>query len=121
MEPHRNSLIISVWLAVLATSAVFIAAALAKLDGGWIGRFEEWGYRPNFAVAIGVLELIGAVALLIPWTSAWAALGLMVIMFGALWTHVSEADWISASVPASLIGLLGFVLFGRVVCGRIRA
>jgi len=100
-------------VAAIVAAAVFASTGLAKLDGAMIGRFEEWGYAPSFAIAIGVLELIGALGLLIPRCSARAALGLLVIMLGALGTHVIEGEYVAALAPTSMIAVLGFVLFGR--------
>ena len=120
MESHDKALRVAVWIAAVAAAAVFVRVGAAKLGGEWIGRFEQWGYRPNFSIFIGCLELAGALTLVIPATSAWAALGLILIMFGALETHLVEANWFAAAAPASMIGLLGFVLFGRGLSGRGR-
>jgi putative oxidoreductase len=113
IEPSSKALGIAVWVSVFVASAVFASAGLRKLGGDMIGQFEEWGYVPSFAIAIGVLELVGAIGLLLPRCSAQAALGLIVIMFGAIGTHVLDGDYIAALLPTLMLALLGFVLFGR--------
>jgi uncharacterized membrane protein YphA (DoxX/SURF4 family) len=110
-----------VWVAVLGAALVFILAGLAKLDpldAEWIGRFERWGYRPSFVVTIGVLELAGAIGLIVPASSVWAALGLLLIMCGAIGTHVSEHEWLAAIPAATMVAVLGFVLVARSCSGR---
>ena len=104
---------IAIWMAAIAASAVFATTGIAKLGGAMIGRFEQWGYAPSFAMTIGVVEVLGAIGLLIPRCSACAALGLIVIMFGALGTHVIDGDWIAALAPTLMLALLGFVVYGR--------
>ncbi len=121
MESHTKALRVAVWIAVLVCAPIFIVVGIGKFDGAWIGRFESWGYRPNFSRLIGALELLGAIALLIPITSIWAALGLTIIMFGALWTQIGDGDWVAALAPSTMIALLGFVVFGRIVLRPVRA
>src|SRR5262245_39562680 len=107
VELSSKVLRIAVWVSVIVAAAVFASAGLRKLGGGMIGQFEEWGYVPCFAIAIGVLELVGAVGLLLPRSSAQAALGLIVIMFGAIGTHVLDGDYVAALLPMLMLGLLG--------------
>jgi putative oxidoreductase len=111
----RDEVVLNVllWVAVVAAAVVFAMAGGAKVSGASIGQFEEWGYTPAFAVGIGFIEIVGAIGLLIPRACGWAALGLIVVMFGALGTHVSEAEYGAAMVPMLMIVLLSFVLFGR--------
>jgi len=111
--PDDVVLNVLLWGAVLAAAGIFTVTGGAKVSGASIGQFEEWGYTPAFAVGIGFIELAGAIGLLIPRACGWAALGLIVIMFGALGTHISEADYGAAMVPMLMIVLLSVVLLGR--------
>lgn len=56
--------------------------------------FAHWAYPAWFATLIGVLELTGAVGLLIPRTTRYAVLGLTVIMSGAAYTHLANHEGI---------------------------
>lgn len=103
----------SLWLAALISASVFLVAAVAKLAGQMNAQFEAWGYDGRFALVIGVLELLGAIGLLLPRTAGWAALGLSVIMLGAIGTHVADGDPVAALLPAGMLGLLSLVLWGR--------
>jgi uncharacterized membrane protein YphA (DoxX/SURF4 family) len=56
------------WIAQILSALIVLGAAAGKLLGssGWIERFRNWGYPDGFSLVIGVLELLGAIALLVP-------------------------------------------------------
>jgi len=115
MSPNRIRRVVnaSLWLAALLSASVFLVAATAKLAGVMDQNFERWGYGGRFALVVGVLELLGALGLLLPRTAGWAALGLSLVMIGAIGTHVANGEIIAALLPAGMLGLLGLVLWGR--------
>ncbi|MBE0482346.1 MAG: DoxX family protein [Bacterioplanes sp.] len=82
--------IISIVLAL-----IFFASGAAKLASleFEIVAFERWGYALWFMYAIGAIEVIGAVGLLLKRVSALASAGLAVMMIGAIATHVMHAEW----------------------------
>ena len=67
----------------------FLLASLGKLSSNpqVIEMFNQWQYPKGFHMLIGILELSGAILLCIPKLSRYAAMGLLVIMLGALVTH----------------------------------
>jgi len=113
LELSGRGLKIAVWLSAIVAAAVFAKSGVEMLAGAKIGQFEEWGYAPGFSITIGALQLAGAIALLIPRSSAKAALALIVVMFGAVGIHALHGDYLAAIAPMLMIALLGFVLFGR--------
>lgn len=115
MSPNRIRRIVnaSLWLAALISASVFFVAAVAKFSGLMDEQFEAWGYGGHFAVVIGLIEFLGALGLLLPRTAGWAALGLSVIMLGAIGTYVVNGDHVAALLPAGMLGLLALVLWGR--------
>lgn len=115
MSPNRIRRIVnaSLWLAALISASVFWAAAVAKLSGSMNHQFEAWGYDARLALVIGVVELLGAIGLLLPRTAGWSALGLGVLMLAAVGTHLTHGDAVAALLPAGLLGLLTLVLWGR--------
>lgn len=115
MSPNRIRRIVnaSLWLAALISASVFFVSAMAKLAGYMTEQFEAWGYGGHFAVVIGLLEFMGALGLLLPRTAGWAAMGLSVIMLGAIGTYVAHGDYVAALLPAGMLGLLALVLWGR--------
>ena len=95
---------ISSWILVILLAAAYLLAAIGKLTGSATQMFDGWGYAPWFATLIGVLELSGAIGLLIPKLTRFAILGLSVIMIGASYTHIANGE--AAQVLRPLIFLV---------------
>lgn len=113
LEVSGRGLKVAVWLAAIVAAAVFAKSGVEMLAGAKIGQFEQWGYAPGFSITIGVLQLVAALALLIPRSAAKAALALIVVMFGAVAIHALHGDYLATLAPMLMIALLGFLLFGR--------
>jgi uncharacterized membrane protein YphA (DoxX/SURF4 family) len=92
-------------------AAVYGFAGIAKLLGMEfvLERFESWGYPVVFAQLIGMLELCGAIGLLVPRVASVAAIGLMLVMFGATYTHIFRGSPLLAIVPLACIAALGVI------------
>jgi uncharacterized membrane protein YphA (DoxX/SURF4 family) len=76
--------------------------------------FEGWGYAAWFATLIGVLELAGAIGLIVPRTTRWAILGLTAIMLGAAYTHLANGEGVQVVRPlVFLAGLWGLWFLRR--------
>ena len=98
---------IAVWVLSVVLAVLFLLAASGKLTGAATPMFAGWGYPAWFALLIGVAELAGAIGLLIPMTRRWAALGLILVMLGAVFTHLTNGE--GAQVLRPLIFLGGLV------------
>jgi uncharacterized membrane protein YphA (DoxX/SURF4 family) len=83
-----------VWILSILTAVLLVAAGLAKIlgQGGWAARFDRWGYPAGFVVVIGVVEVVGALMLLIPRVAAPGATILAVVMLGAAGTHLVHGE-----------------------------
>ena len=81
---------ILIWLlaAYMAYQLGFHGFEKLKADGFWTGAFERWGYPVWFRIFIGILEMLGALLLLIPKIRHFGGLLLFVIMIGALITRL---------------------------------
>jgi putative oxidoreductase len=86
--------------AVLWTLTILPAIALFQAGAGklihrlvWVENFERWGYPGWFWLAVGALEVISGIALLVPRAASAAAIVLAVTMVWALATflHAGEA------------------------------
>jgi putative oxidoreductase len=86
---------------------VFFASGAAKLAGleFEVVAFERWGYPLWFMYLVGLVEVTGALLLLLRRTSALAGAGLAAFMTGAVGTHVIHAEW-GMLVVATVIMLL---------------
>lgn len=104
---------ISSWVLVVLLALGFLLAAVGKLTGAQTEMFQGWGYAPWFATVIGILELAGAIGLLIPKLTRLAIYGLLGVMLGACYTHVANAEAAQLIRPLLFMVLLGVVWWLR--------
>jgi putative oxidoreductase len=93
--------------AVLA--ALFITAGTASFLGLMNEQFEAWGHPPGVPAMVGILEIFGGICLLFRRAAGWAALGLMMIMIGAIWTHAIHRQYVEMITPIVVLTALAFV------------
>ena len=84
-----------------AVTALFLFAAFTKFRNPH--SFAVWEYSDGFAIFIGIAELCGAIGLWIPRVSRPAALGLILIMFGAVYTQVRVGEMRQGVVPVVVL------------------
>ena len=102
------------WILAILLSLAYLLAAVGKLSGAASPMFEGWGYAAWFATLIGVLELAGAIGLVIPKSTRWAILGLTAIMLGAAYTHLANGEGVQVVRPlVFLAGLWGLWFLRR--------
>ncbi len=75
--------------ALLALSFLFAGYHKIPPGTGMVKRFEAWGYSADFALLIGVLELISGMLVLVPKLAAYGGFFIVVLMAGATYTHMS--------------------------------
>src|SRR6266481_3457264 len=86
--------LIALWIVQFLLAALFAIQGIVKLVGShvWVSRFSGWGYPDHFYLAVGLAELLGAIALLIPRLVKFGALLLIAIMSGATVTHIVHGE-----------------------------
>lgn len=96
---------------IFLLALMFLATGISKLIQAdtQLNDFEGWGYSSGFMITIGILEILGAIGLLVPRTRFLAVLGLSTIMLGAIATHMISGEYLKALLPLLLLILLGFV------------
>ncbi|AZM62879.1 MULTISPECIES: DoxX family protein [unclassified Streptomyces] len=103
--------------AVQVLLALFFAgaSALPKLiaHSSALESFEEMGWGSAGMYAVGVLELAGAVGLMVPVLQSAAATGLAALMVGAFVTHVTVFDGENAATPLVLLIPLALIAWTR--------
>ena len=104
---------ITLWIISGVLAVLFAIAGAAKFIGVMNEAFRAWGYTLEFAAMIGILEILGAIGLLVKRTAGWAALGLMAIMLGGIWTTATHGEYVAMIIPIVVFALLGFVAWGR--------
>ena len=91
MENRRQlALDIVLWVFALFLAWVFIRQGISKFDdtSGWAKAFRAWHFPVWFRVLIGVLETAAGVLLLTRRTALAGAVIIVVVMIGAMATHV---------------------------------
>jgi putative oxidoreductase len=103
------------WVLSVLLTLAFMIAALPKLIGAqvWIGKFIKWGYPNWFPLAIGSLELLGGILLLIPRLAIYGASVLGVIMVGATYTHLANGEGLQVLRPLIVLMFLGVAVWLR--------
>jgi uncharacterized membrane protein YphA (DoxX/SURF4 family) len=111
----RDAEAVVVWALSVVVAAVFFVAGVQKLVGlqpigleaAAMVSFPQW-----IRIVVGILEIIGAVALLVPATASTAALGLAILMVPATITQLVTGEpgvW----VPILLCALLLLIAWRR--------
>ncbi|MFE5474295.1 DoxX family protein [Nocardia sp. NPDC056541] len=116
-----------VWIVSGLLAAVFLLAGAMKLAKskeqlvadpkmGWAEPFPE-----GLIKFIGVAEVAGALGLILPgvfgiatWLVPAAAIGLAVIMVGAIVTHGRRGEWSNVVMTVVLLALTVFVAVERI-------
>jgi putative oxidoreductase len=104
------------WSLVGLLALIFFAAGLGKAAAIAPSpqNFARWGLSPNVMRAVGAAEIAGAIGLLIPRLAPFAAIGLGLVMLGAIRTGVVFKEALHVLLPAILVALLALVVYARV-------
>ena len=110
IQSARPARRVGAWSLQGILAAAFLAAGSAKLAGVpfMVDLFAQIGLGQWFRVTTGVVEVAGAVALLVPGLASIGALWLGATMVGAVATHVFVLH--TSPVPAIVLGLLNAVV-----------
>jgi uncharacterized membrane protein YphA (DoxX/SURF4 family) len=105
------------WILQILLAIVFIKSGFDKLSNlsQTVGMFSGLGLPGWMAYLVGGGELLGGIGLLIPQTVRLAAIGLIVIMIGALVMHATK-------IPGGIAGgaFAGALLLGLVIVLLLR-
>ncbi len=107
--------------AVMAVvSLVMLMGGTLKLTGNEVAlaSFANLGLPAWFGTFIGVCEILGAIGIWLRPTSRLAAMGIAVIMVGAVYYHVTVPP-IEAGIPAAVVLLCCLYIIGRKGTGVI--
>ncbi|TDW70229.1 DoxX family protein [Kribbella pratensis] len=98
------------WVTQVVLAAMFVMASLPKLTGDpvMIELFDAVGAGQWLRYVVGVLELAGAIGLLVPRLCGLAAFGLTMLLVGATLTNI-VALGASPAIP------LGYLLVAAVI------
>jgi putative oxidoreductase len=104
---------IAVWIVSGLLSVLFLFAGGTKLLARpeVLETFTRYGHGDAFRLFVGAAEIAGAIGLWLPRLEFWAALGLIAIMLGAIYTHVTNGEAMFGPLVIALV--LGFVAWAR--------
>ncbi|WP_159943490.1 MULTISPECIES: DoxX family protein [unclassified Nocardiopsis] len=103
------------WVLQVLLAGAFLLAACTKLAATpqAIAGFEQIGLGLWLMYAIGLIELLGALALLVPALSGPAALGLSSLLVGAALTQLLVAEPVTALVPLAYLVPMALLAWAR--------
>ncbi|CAA9390867.1 MAG: hypothetical protein AVDCRST_MAG55-89 [uncultured Rubrobacteraceae bacterium] len=95
---------VALWALQILLALVFAMAGLAKVfdDPAMVEMFTTIGFGQWFRYVVGALEISGAVGVPIPRFSGSAAIGLVCVMLGAIFTNL----FVLGASPVLPLGLL---------------
>ncbi len=101
--PRGRVALVALWLTQIALAAMFVFAGGLKLTGApdMVGLFDAVGIGQWFRYVTGSIEVVSAVALLVPSWAAFGALLLIPTMVGAVFTHLFIVG--GSAVPAAVL------------------
>jgi uncharacterized membrane protein YphA (DoxX/SURF4 family) len=110
-RPHKGQNAVA-WVLQVLLAAVFLAAAGAKLASVpmLVQVFDQIGVGQWFRFVTAIVEIAGAIALLVPGFAALGALWLGATMFFATLTHVAILH--TSAAPAMVLLVLTLILAG---------
>lgn len=115
MDRTRTANGMVIWALSVLLAGVFLAAGIPKLTGGetvWLQAAAMRDFPGWLRAVVGVLEVVGGLALLVPAIAIYAAFGLAILMIPAAITQVVSGQS-GVYVPLILIVLLLFVAWRR--------
>lgn len=100
MKKNKN---VALWVLQIAVAAVFVVSALPKMAGVpmMVQMFDALGFGQWFRYFTAVLEVGGAVLLLVPALAGNGALVLAIVMVGAILAHTLVLG--GSAVPAMVM------------------
>ena len=109
-----RALEILLWCVQGSLALVFLGASSAKLTGNpeTLALFTAVGVGQWLRYVTGILELSGAVLIMVPRTRRIGAVLLATVMVGAITAHLLVLR-VSPAAPGVLLLLCGFVVRGR--------
>ena len=115
MERASAMKTVALWVVKVLLAAVFVMVGMQKLIGeeAWVRLFAMARYPEWFRTVVGVIETVCGLALLIPSLSAYGAIALAVVMFGATFTQLVSGGGTEALAAFALLVALIVVARAR--------
>jgi putative oxidoreductase len=105
---HRRVALVALWLTQIGLAAMFLFVGGLKLTGApqLVALFDAIGIGQWLRYVTGSIEVVSAMALVVPGWAAFGALLLIPTMVGAVFTHLFFVGGSAAPATVLLIGSL---------------
>jgi len=117
MSPNVKNILI--WVLRILVAGLFAFAGFMKLSGQpmMVEEFGVVGLGDWFRIFTGVVEILGAAAVLYPVTTAWGALLLLCVDAGAFIAQVTRIhqDWVHTIVIGAVIVALLYMTKATII------
>lgn len=109
-----RGVVVLIWILCILEAAVFLSVGIPKLLSVpiMVTEFGKLGLGQWFRYFTGVIEIIGAIGLLIPKYSGYAALLLCAVMVGAIIAILAVLGG-PPTLPIILLVISGFIAYFR--------
>ncbi|RZT86608.1 DoxX-like protein [Pseudonocardia sediminis] len=113
-RPGRTASV-ALWVGQVLVAAALLFASIPKvtLDPMAVEGFAAIGFSPTGTLVIGLLEIAGAIGLLVPRLTGLAALCTVALMIGAVTVTVVFMGAALAVLPAVIGVIAALVAYGR--------
>lgn len=81
------------------------SSMLKFLDPMWENQFLVWGYSKAFLYFVGAFELILGILIFAKPTRVYGLIGLLALLTGALYTHISNDEYGEIATALFLVGM----------------
>jgi len=111
------------WIVVWLTAVFFLQNGVQKVIGAqqMVAMFRELGYPDWMRIAVGLIEIAGAVLLVIPRFTLHASAGLAVLMIGAAVSEWRAGELFEALLPFQWLLVFLIILYARIRIRRAAA
>lgn len=111
---RSRTLTVALWVVSVATAGMFLMAGWPKLAGApeMVQLYDVLGVGQWFRYATGAIEVVSALALLVPAVALYGALALAATMIGATFTHLAIIGG-SPALPLLLLAATSFIAWMR--------
>lgn len=96
MTRSKRARLVAAWVVGLYLADMFVRMGAVKFDpeGFWTEAFVRWGYPAWLRIAVGVVEVVGGVMLVVPWCAPVGGVAVGLVMGGAWLTRFLDGRYV---------------------------
>jgi uncharacterized membrane protein YphA (DoxX/SURF4 family) len=108
------------WIVTILAAAVMVGPGVQKFTSPvWQRMFRVWGFPEHFYLAIGIIEVVAGIGLLVPRAASASAITLMAVMAGAFVTRVTHGNsGVGEIVFMTMLGIVAYCRWPGILARR---